>query len=332
MTYELFECGDVEAQRGGVIRNAKLAYKVAGTLSPARDNVVVYPTSFATTHDDIAWLVGPGRALDTEKFFVIMPNMLGNGLSSSPSHCSSNGFPDVTLVDSVRLQHRLATEIFGVDRIELAIGFSMGAQQVYHWAALWPNMVKRVAVICGSAKTSPHNFLFLEGLKAALTADPSWNGRKFAGDASVGRRAMARVYAGWGLSSAFYRRELYRDAGYNSLEDFIVLDWEAFLLRCDANDLLAMLNAWQQADISDNTLYKGDLKRALRSIRARTLIMPSLTDMYFSHVDSRREAIEIPNAQFLPIETDWGHRVNNPRQNPEDAHFVEASIKQFLRE
>jgi homoserine O-acetyltransferase/O-succinyltransferase len=95
--------------------------------------------------------------------------------------------------------------------------------------------------ICGSAKTSPPNFVFLEGVKAALTADPAWQDGWFATPPTRGFQAMGRVYAGWGLSQAFYREEEWRKLGYSSLEDFLVGNWEGGFRRRDANDLLAML-------------------------------------------------------------------------------------------
>ena len=164
------------------------------------------------------------------------------------------------MTDQVRIQQRLLREVFGISKVALVYGFSMGAQQAFHWGALFPDMVERIAPICGSAKTSPHNFVFLEGVKAALTADEAWQDGWFATPPLRGKRAMARVYAGWGLSQAWYREELWRKLGFSSLEDYLVVDWEGGFAR-DANDLLAMLWTWQQGDISANELYKGDLEK-----------------------------------------------------------------------
>ena len=96
----------------------------------------------------------------------------------------------------------------------------MGALQAFQWGALFPDMVERIAPFCGSAKCSRHNFVFLEGVKAALTADGAFNGGWYKDQPTKGLRAMARVYAGWGLSQAFYRERLDMESlGYSSLED-----------------------------------------------------------------------------------------------------------------
>src|ERR1700727_4061746 len=84
--YEIYDLGDVRLQRGATLRDCKLAYKIFGTLNAAKDNAIVYPTWYSGQHYDNEWLVGSGMALDPRKYFIIIPNMLGNGLSSSPSN------------------------------------------------------------------------------------------------------------------------------------------------------------------------------------------------------------------------------------------------------
>ena len=103
-------------------------------------------------------------------------------------------------------------------------------------------------------------------------------------------RSVGRVYAGWGLSQPFYRQELWKTLGYNSLEDFLVGFWEGFFLKRDANNLLAMLWTWQNADISDNHIFKGDLTKALEAITSPCLIMPAKIDLYFPPEDNEWEA------------------------------------------
>jgi hypothetical protein len=86
LDYEIFKLGNVRLQRGGTLPDCKLAYKAFGKISAAKDNVILYPTWYSGQHYDNEWLIGSGMALDPEKYFIIIPNMLGNGLSSSPSN------------------------------------------------------------------------------------------------------------------------------------------------------------------------------------------------------------------------------------------------------
>ena len=162
------------------------------------------------------------------------------GLSSSPSNTlppyDRARFPGVTLYDNVMCQQRLVSERFGIQRIAMVVGFSMGAQQTFQWGSLFPEMVERILPVCGSAKTSHHNFVFLEGVKAALTADDAWKGGEYEKPPTKGLRAMARVYAGWAVSQAFYREEVYLRIGYSSLEDYLREFWEGRRLDSDANE------------------------------------------------------------------------------------------------
>jgi homoserine O-acetyltransferase len=332
--YQIFEAGDVVLQSGLTYRNAKLAYKTYGTLDAAKSNVIVYPTSYGAQHPDTEWLIAAGKALDPTKYFIVIPNLFGNGLSSSPSNTpppfDRGRYPHFTATDNVRVQQRLLAETFGIERVALVYGFSMGAQQAFHWGALFPDRVARIAAICGTAKTSRHNFVFLEGIKAALTADPAWQDGWFATPPLRGLRAMGRIYAGWALSQDFYREELDLTLGYSSLEDFLISGWEGNFRRRDANDLLAALWTWQHADISANELYGGDLAKALGAITARAVIMPSETDLYFRVEDNRREVALMPNAELRPIPSIWGHRAGNPTQNPTDAKFLDDAVRELL--
>jgi homoserine O-acetyltransferase len=333
--YEIFELGDMLFQCGATLRGCKLAYKTFGKLNADKSNAIVYPTWYSGQHQDNEWLIGAGMGLDPDKYFIIIPNMFGNGLSSSPSNTPEpyNGprFPNVTPCDNVRAQHRLVTEKFGIEKLTMVIGWSMGALQTFHWGALYPDMVERILPFCGSAKCSRHNFVFLEGVKAALTADAAWNDGWYKEKPARGLRAVGRVYAGWGLSQTFYRQELDMKAmGYSSLEDFLVAFWEGLFLTKDANNLLTMLWTWQHGDLSDNELYKGDYKKALGAIKAKAYVMPGSTDLYFPPEDSEIEVANMPNAKLIPIPSIWGHFAGGPGTNPEDVQFLDAKVKELL--
>ncbi len=316
-----FECGDVSLQRGGTLKGARIVYKTFGSLSPARDNVIVYPTSYSAHHSDIEWLVDVRHCLDPSRYFIVIPNMFTNGLSTSPSNYGDAAFPQVTTYDNVVQQRRLLGELFGVDRVKLCYGWSMGAQQAYHWAALFGESVERIVVNCGSARTAPHNIVFLEGVRSAVQ-----NART----PQEGLRAMGRIYAGWALSQTFYRKEMWRDLGFKDLEDFLVRSWEAGFLRRDARDLMAQLWTWQNSDISANDLYRGDLQMALAGIKAKVLLMPSATDLYFQTDDNRLELPHLKHGRLAEIPSVWGHRAGNPRDNKQDQDFIDKQVEALL--
>lgn len=332
--YDVYTLPNFRLQRGLTLPEAKLAYKTYGTLNAERSNAILYPTSYGAQHYDIDWLIGPGKILDSTRYFVVIPNMFGNGLSSSPSTLNEpfggGRFPVFTHLDNVIAQRKMLQDVFEIDRLALVYGWSMGGQQALHWGALFPESVERIAAVCTSARTSPHNVVFLEGLRATLTADPGWSGDQFTARPVRALRAFGRVYAGWALSQAFYRKHVYLDVGYSSLEDFLIRDWEASFLRRDAHNLLSMLETWKQSNISDNDRYGGDLNAALSAIRAKTLLMPGSMDLYFTAEDSQAEARLISDCQFRPIPSVWGHRAGNPARNPVDQQFIKTAIAELL--
>ena len=187
-------------------------------------------------------------------------------------------------------------------------------------------------MVCGSARCAPHNFVFLEGARAALTADSACVDGAFTSRPVRGYRAMGRVYAAWALSQTFYRQELWRGLGYTSLEDYLVRNWEANFARRAGEDLLAQIWTWQHGDISNNDVFKGDLPAALRSIQARVLLMPGDHDLYFQVEDNRQELAHLQCAELKPIPSVFGHRAGNPFQGGEDAAFLESAVKQLLEQ
>ncbi len=173
--YETYELGDFHLQSGESLPNAKLAYKTYGELNAEKNNVVVLPTFYTGSHMRNEGFFGDGRAIDPAKHFIVSVNLFGNGISSSPSNTpppfDAIRFPNITLFDNIKAQHQLLTEELGVEEIALVAGWSMAGCQAYQWAMQYPTMVKAILPFCASAKTSEHNIVFLEGVKAALQAD-----------------------------------------------------------------------------------------------------------------------------------------------------------------
>lgn len=330
----IFEAGDLRLSSGATYRGARLSYRTYGKLSPARDNVVLYPTSYSAQHLDTEWLIEPDGILDPTRWFVVIPDMFGNGLSSSPSNTASpwdgSRYPHFSILDNVRVQRRLLREVFGVERLKMVYGWSMGGMQAYQWAASFPDEVERIAVVCGAARCARHNYVFLEGVKAALTADPAWRDGRFERKPERGLRAMGRVYAGWAMSQAFYRDELWRQIGFSSLEDYLVGGWEGNFLRRHAEDLLAQIHTWQHFSIADDPAYGGDFEAALRAIRAEVLLMPGRTDLYFRVEDNADELPRLARGRLAPIESDWGHRAGNPVHRGADWAFIREQVRALL--
>ncbi len=337
--YQLFDLGDVVLQHGSTLRDAQLAYTTYGTLNPDKSNAIVYPTWYGAWHDANEWTIGAGKALDPDKYFIIVPNQLNNGLSSSPSNTpppfDGPNFPKVTFWDQVEAQHKLVTQQWGIESLELVLGSSMGAGQTYQWAVSHPEMVRRAAPIVGSAVTSEHNQVFLKSLRAALTADPVFDGGRYRPDRlpTVGLRAFARIYAGWGLSQAFYWEKEYRQLGFASLEDFLVGFWEGFWLDGrDPNNLLAMLWTWEHGDVGMTPGLGGDTEAGLRSIRCPVVSMPCRTDLYFPPEDEQWASQHIAHGEVRVLDSIYGHFAGLGNNAADNAVIDEILTELLARE
>ena len=332
--HQTFQLGEVMLQSGAALPNARLAYETWGSLNVSGDNAILMPTFYTGTHERNEAYIRRVPSLDPSRYFIVSINMFGNGLSSSPSNTpppfDGPRFPAVTLHDNVRCQHRLLTEVLGVTRLALVLGWSMAGCQSYQWGAQFPEMVDAILPFCASARTSPHNKVFLEGVKAALLADSAFEGGNYRAPPEAGLKAFGRVYAGWAFSQAFYRERLHRELGFETWEE-LLLDWERDHLDWDANDLLAKLQTWQLGDISANEQYCGDFERALGAIRARAILVPSTTDLYFPPEDNAIEVRHMPNAELRPYASDWGHCAATPsRKDGAFMRFLDGCVSELL--
>lgn len=320
-------------QEGGVLPMARLAYRTLGKLNEAKDNAIVLTTGFSGTDAvTAAVLTGEDRALDPSKYFIILPNLLGSGLSSSPSNTpepfARGRFPLVTLYDNVRLQHILVTEELKLKSLRLVAGWSMGAAQTFQWATQYPDMMKAICPIAGAARAASYNKIFLYSLKRALTLDPAFNDGYYTNAPINGLKLFATIYAGWGFSEPAYREELYKSFGSRDYEEWVEKFWEPSFIHCDANDLLSQLWTWVHADISTNKIYHGNFEEALKAIKARSIILPVDHDRYFPPIDSEYENKHIPNSEVRVIKSIWGHYMP---VNPGDRAAVDSVLMELLQ-
>jgi homoserine O-acetyltransferase len=336
-TPKTFILKDFDCQCGVTVPELELVYAIYGELNgdagSAPTNVILYPTSYGAHHSDVDWLIGEGKILDPTRWCIIMTNQFGNGLSTSPSNTPEVGKPGFyfTHYDNVRAQFALLQSL-GIEQLAMVYGWSMGAQQGYHWGALYPDRVQRIAALCGTAKTTDHNRVFLYSLRAALQGDPAWNGERFEGIPETGFHTFTQIYASWAASQAYYRAKPYMEWGYESLDDYLLRSWEAGYRRRDPHNLLSMIETWMRCDVSDNPVYQGDYEKAMGAIAAKTLVMPASTDLYFTPEDCQAEADLIPNSTYKVIESIWGHRAGNPYENADDEAFIKQAVAELLSE
>jgi len=310
--YELHDIGTFGLEDGDTIRNCTLAYATYGSLNAAKDNAILVPTWYSGTHKIIEQVyIGPGRALDPDRYFIVVVNQIGNGLSSSPHNTPSPAgmahFPHVRIADDVRAQRVLIEEKWGLETLALVVGGSMGAQQTYEWAVRYPEFVKRAAPIAGTAKNTEHDFVFAETLNEAITTDPGFREGRYGSPADVaaGLKRQAKLWTVMGWSTDFFRANRHKTLGFENIQAFVDTFMTGYFAPMDPNNLLAMAWKWQRGDVSRNT--SGDLAAALGRIKAKTFVMPISHDMFFPPADCEAEQRLIPGSEFRPLASIDGH-------------------------
>ncbi len=316
--YELHSLGRFELEEGGVIPDLQLAVATYGELNEAQDNAILIPTWFSGTHQ--TWeltYIGEGRALDPSRYFIVVVNQIGNGLSTSPHNTDGEiamaGFPHVRIGDDVRAQEQLLREVFGIERLALVVGGSMGAQQTWEWAVRFPDRVQRAAMIAGTAQNTPHDYLFTQTLIDAITSDPGWNGGDYssAAEVSAGLHRHADIWAIMGLSTEFWRSEFWRqievpDLTWDTFEEFRDRFLRPTFGAMDPNALLSMAWKWQGGGAAPRHTG-GDLAAALGRITAKTFVLPIDEDMFFPPRDCAREQELVPGSELRVLHSIAGH-------------------------
>ncbi len=333
-TTKIFNLGDFRLSTGVTLPGAKLAYKTFGTLNSQKDNAILFPHFLGGTPDSLLSFIGAGLPLDPNKYFIILPGLFGNGLSSSPSNTpppfDRGAFPQTTIADDVIAQHRLVTEVLGIEQLHLVLGWSVGALQTYEWAVRFPQMVKRAASIAGAPKPSPWTTLWLQtAIEEPITADPAWNNGFYNNphDLQAGLRRQGHIMALTLPPLGFYREgeEVWRSIGFSSRNDFIVRFWEAFMLPQDPNDLVTQSRKTRAADPSAG----GDLDTALQQIKAKMFVIAFNGDMMFPPEECQRDAQRIPNAQYREVNSISGH-LTTFALTPQDKQAMDDILQQVL--
>jgi homoserine O-acetyltransferase/O-succinyltransferase len=322
--------GDLQLENGERIVASELSYVTHGTLNEARDNTVLVTVSLTGNHHRLDFLIGPGRALDTERYFVVCVDPIGNGLSSSPSNSAAQPgmrFPRFCLRDMVHSQYRLLTEKLRIDALHCVIGASMGGMQALQWAVSHPDFMRCIVAMTPMARTSPWAVAVVETARRALTADPAWNGEAFTAYPERGWRAWSGVMSVLSGRTPAALAEVFE----NPLD---VLPWMDKITAdnvangFDATDWLYQSWAYQDHDVGTTPGMSGT-QQALASIRAQALILAPPLDLFnpvqcaFDAADGIAEVtqVEIPSLQ--------GHQSASSLRD-EDVTFLNDEIGSFV--
>ena len=323
---QYIELKDFKFHNGVTLPVVRLAYR---EFNPESQKTALIPTCFRgrinTTFNFTSGVL--------QDYRVVVVALLGNGESASPSN--TKDFPaTLDYRDCVRAQNHLIREHLKISSLDVIIGFSMGGQCTYYWTAMYPEIVRNAVIICSSARTSLHNYQFLEGPKAALFHSVDYNSDSFRVQNKLpirGLHAFGRAYSAWLSSAEWFEERLFEKHGFKTLEDWAQAgergyeDWHP-------DDLLVMLGMWQRSDLSvavSPDQQKIPLEQALSSLMTRILVMPCRTDQYFKWEASEKEVSYLKHGELAVIPSVWGH-IGGGGANPEDNEWMDRKIASFL--
>src|SRR4051794_27861852 len=176
--HQSFGEGDLKLESGEAIKDFAISYVTHGTLNAKKSNAILMVTAISGNHHRIDFMIGPGKALDPQKYFIICTDAIGNGLTSSPSNSKMQPrmqFPKFSIRDMVESQHRLLREKFGIEHVVAVIGPSMGGMQVLQWGVSHPDYMDALVAMVPLAKTPAWSVAVMEASRKAITNDLAWN-------------------------------------------------------------------------------------------------------------------------------------------------------------
>ncbi|MBL8703145.1 MAG: alpha/beta fold hydrolase [Alphaproteobacteria bacterium] len=321
--------GDFALESGETIRDCGISWVEHGIDDPSGARTIVGFTAIGATHHRLDFLIGPGRALDTRRYRIIVIDALGNGLSTSPSnsrHHPGPAFPRIAIRDMIAAQHLLLTGVLGLARVHAVIGASMGGMQALQWAVSHPGVADRVVAMTPMARTTPWSRAINEAARRALTGDPAFAGGHYAGQPARGWRDWAvvmRVIAARTPAALEEVRDF--DAWLAPLVDGILA------IGVDANDYIAQSRAYDAHDVGTTPGFRGDTRAALASIAAPVLVAAPPLDLYNPSEAAQAAAAAIPRGRFIEIPSILGHHAATAMDS-HAAAFLDDRIGRFLAE
>lgn len=213
------EFGDFRLRNGSVIHDFRLGYRTLGKLNAERSNAVLWPTWLGGKSQDLLQFVGPGNVVDTGRYFVILVDAIGDGVSSSPSNSPKQPrlkFPEFTIRDMVESEHRLATDVLHLSHLHAVMGLSMGGMQTFEWALAYPDFMDLVILMAGSPQSTSYDKLLWTIEIDAIELDPAWNHGNPSRPMDRGL-ALAQEIHSMNLNSPAYRVVQTKPDGFDAL-------------------------------------------------------------------------------------------------------------------
>jgi homoserine O-acetyltransferase len=324
--------GDLKLESGEVIRDFSISYVTHGKLNEKKSNAILMVTAIGGNHHRIDFMIGPGKALDPDKYFIICTDAIGNGLTTSPSNSKAQprmSFPKFTMRDMVESQYRLLKEKFGIDHVVAVIGPSMGGMQVLQWGVSHPDTMDALVAMVPLAKTPGWSVAVMETTRKAIMNDPAWKDGNYEAPPEKGVRLWRDI-----LNLLAARTpDMYSAQFRNGMDALPWLEAQetAMMKAFDANDWIYQSWAYDKHDVGTTPGFGGDTARALASIKAKTLILTGTKDLLNPEFEPTEAGKNIANVKMMTISpgTVTGH-ASAGGAGAADVEFLNREAGAFL--
>jgi homoserine O-acetyltransferase len=329
--HQIANLGNFQFENGAVVKDFKVSYVTYGKLSPKKDNVILAMHGFGGNHHAFDFLIGPGKALDTDKYYIVATDFLGNALPSQdlttgPTNSGLKmDFPRYTLRDSVNVEVKLLKEYLGFDHILAAAGISVGAMKAYQFAVSYPAYVSGIIPMMGSPMTNPQISLVLKSWMKIIEIDNGWYSGNYDTNPTMGLNIVFQNIGFWIRTYRFFVTNVKTAEDYQLWTKRYTL-WGPQ----DARDIYYQLQAWSDFNVGDTPGFKGDAKAALQSIKAQVLLISAKEDLLFNREELIFAKEAIPKATHVEIDSPYGHTSCCGYLDREATKVIEREITKFL--
>jgi homoserine O-acetyltransferase/O-succinyltransferase len=331
-THQSFAEGDLKLESGEAIKDFSISYVTHGTLNAKKSNAILMVTAISGNHHRLDFMIGPGKALDPDKYFIICTDAIGNGLTTSPSNSKAQprmAFPKFTIRDMVESQYRLVKEKFGIDHVVAVVGPSLGGMQALQWGVSHPDFMDALVAMVPLTKTPAWSVAVMEASRKAIMNDPAWKDGNYDAPPEKGVRLWRNI-----LNLLAARApDMYAAQFKNGMD---VLPWmteqeNAAMKLFDANDWIYQTWAYDRHDVGTTPGFGGDTAKALASIKAKTLILTGTKDLLNPEFEPIEMGKSIPGVKMMTISpgTVTGH-ASAGGFFPADVEFLNREAGAFL--
>ncbi len=321
--------GDFKFENGDVVKDFKVSYVTHGKLNKAKSNVILVMQAFLGDHHLHDFLIGPGKALDPEKYFIVATDMLGNsGLVQGVTTGATNSglkmeFPLFSIRDSMNVEYRFLKDYLGIDHVLAVIGPSIGAMKAYQFAVSYPSYITAAIPIAGSPAPGPMTRWFLNAVMDVIALDVGWQGGNYETNPMTGMAIASRVYAPYIFTERWYAQNVRTPEQRRAFQKL----WHELFTQ-DARDVYYHLHMWATFNLGDSPGFGGDTVAALKSIKTRMLLLSMKGDLSISNDEIAMVKNAVPNV--VVVEVDAPGHAGCCGFDPEANKVMNREIARFL--